>query len=217
MSDIKPLPSYLMQRYHGWKATTHRQNQAWYRRLATEGQRPREMIISCSDSRVHVAAMFGSDSDDIFVHRNIAAVVPPYEAHGFPHSTSASIEYAVRSLRVNHIVVLGHSNCGGVRSCYDMCSGRAPDLENATNFVGRWLDTLRPAFERLPKEKTDDAAMCSLLERESIKVSLENLLTFPVIRSAVDAEEITLHGLWIDIGEGTLEMYDAERNRFVTV
>src|SRR6056297_401698 len=216
MTTYRPLPGYLAQRYHGWKATTHRENQAWYRRLAEEGQRPREMIITCCDSRVHVTTMFGSDSDELFIHRNIAALVPRYAPDGGHHATSSAIEYAVTTLRVSHLIVLGHSRCGGVKSCFEMCSGQAPDLEQKSSFVGRWLDLLREGYDSLPTELGGEAA-CRSLERKAVLVSLENLMTFPMVRSAVDAGEMTLHGLWADIAEGGLEAYDADLDRFVPV
>ncbi|MBT8409808.1 MAG: carbonic anhydrase, partial [Alphaproteobacteria bacterium] len=82
MEHAKPLPRYLAQRYHGWKATTHATNSAWFKRLAEDGQHPREMIISCCDSRVHVTSIFGAESGEFFVHRNIANLVPAYEPSG---------------------------------------------------------------------------------------------------------------------------------------
>ena len=113
MVYVKPLPNYLIQRYHGWKATTFEDNHAWYRRLASEGQRPRAMVISCCDSRVHVTAIFGAEQGEFFIHRNIANLVPAYLPDGEPHGTSAAVEYAVTALKVSHIIVLGHSSCGG--------------------------------------------------------------------------------------------------------
>ena len=92
MDSVKPLPTYLVQRYHGWKATTFEDNHAWYRRLASEGQRPRAMVISCCDSRVHVTAIFGAEQGEFFIHRNIANLVPAYLPDGEPHGTSAAVE-----------------------------------------------------------------------------------------------------------------------------
>ena len=115
MDRAKPLPGYLVQRYHGWKATGYAENATWYRRLAAEGQRPRAMVISCCDSRVHVTSIFGADQGEFFIHRNIANLVPPYQPDGDHHGTSAAVEYAVRVLNVAHLIVLGHSNCGGIK------------------------------------------------------------------------------------------------------
>lgn len=207
MPFTKPLPSYLVQRYHGWKATTYDENKSWYRRLADEGQRPRAMVISCCDSRVHVTAIFGADQGEFFIHRNIANLVPPYEPDGDHHGTSAAVEYAVTALKVAHIVVLGHSNCGGVQGCMDMCTGHAPELEEKTSFVGRWMDILRPGYEMV-KDIEDPQERVRALEKRSVVTSMENLMSFPFVKEAVDAGELTLHGLWNDIGEGGLEQFD---------
>ena len=216
MVYVKPLPNYLIQRYHGWKATTFEDNHAWYRRLASEGQRPRAMVISCCDSRVHVTAIFGAEQGEFFIHRNIANLVPAYLPDGEPHGTSAAVEYAVTALKVSHIIVLGHSSCGGVRGCHDMCTGHAPDLEKSSSFVGRWMDILRPGYERV-KDIKDAAARVARLEREAVLVSVENLMTFPFVKAAVEKNELTLHGLWTDIAEGSLEQFDSNLKDFVRI
>ncbi|MDR9394252.1 carbonic anhydrase [Roseovarius sp. SYSU LYC5161] len=216
MEIAQPLPTYLVQRYHGWKATTYAQNRAWYRRLSDEGQHPRAMVISCCDSRVHVTSIFGADMGEFFLHRNIANLVPPYETGGGQHGTSAAVEYAVTALKVAHVVVLGHSSCGGVKGCHDMCAGKAPELEQESSFVGRWMDILRPGFERV-KDIDDDGERTRALEKEAVLISLENLMTFPFVKAAVDAGRMSLHGLWHDIGDGGVEQYDAGSRRFVPI
>ena len=216
MSHAKPLPSYLVQRFHGWRATTFSENKSWYKRLADEGQRPRAMIISCCDSRVHVTAIFGADQGEFFIHRNIANLVPPYEPDGNQHGTSAAVEYAVTALKVAHIVIVGHSNCGGVKGCLDMCSGQAPELEEKSSFVGRWMDLLRPGYERI-KDIADETERARALEKQAILVSLDNLMTFPFVKEAVDKGDLSLHGLWNDIGEGGLEQYVPGKDAFETI
>lgn len=216
MHQLKPLPAYLKQRYHGWKATTYAENHAWYERLASEGQRPRAMVISCCDSRVHVTSIFGADQGEFFIHRNIASLVPPYELDGEHHGTSAAVEYAVTVLNVAHLIVLGHSQCGGVRGCLDMCQGNAPDLERKDSFVGRWMDILKPKYEQIA-EIADDAEQVLALERLAVLTSFENLLTFPFVKDQHDAGKLSLHGLWLDIGAGKLEYYEPARGRFEPV
>ncbi|OWU85798.1 carbonic anhydrase [Oceanicola sp. 22II-s10i] len=216
MEFAKPLPAYLAKRYRGWKATAFAENRAWYRHLADEGQHPRAMIISCCDSRVHVTAIFGADQGEFFIHRNIANLVPPYEPDGKQHGTSAAVEYAVTALKVAHIVIVGHSNCGGVQGCLDMCTGHAPALEDKSSFVGRWMDLLRPGYDRIKDIEGTDAQRRAL-EKQAILVSLDNLMTFPFVAEAVKADKLTLHGLWNDIGEGGLEEFDAATGKFVTV
>lgn len=216
MDYAKHLPAYLIQRYHGWKATTHSENKAWYRRLAEDGQHPRAMIISCCDSRVHVTSIFGADQGEFFIHRNIANLVPPYQPDGDHHGTSATVEYAVKSLKVAHLIVIGHSNCGGIKACQEMCSGEAPELEEKTSFVGRWMDILRPGFDKVAQIEDPGERMVAL-EKQAVLVSLENLMTFPFIQEAVDEERLTIHGLWTEIGEGTLEHYDARSGTFIAI
>ncbi len=215
MDFVRPLPGYLIQRYHGWRATTFTENKVWYRRLAEEGQRPRAMVISCCDSRVHVTSIFGAEQGEFFIHRNIANLVPPYQPDGDHHGTSAAVEYAVTALKVAHVIVLGHSNCGGVQGCYDMCSGAAPELEEKSSFIGRWMDILRPGFEAL--DGPDDAARRTELEKAAVRISLANLMSFPFVAEAVRVERLSLHGLWTDIGEGGLWGYDAASGAFVSL
>lgn len=215
MQLARPLPSYLVQRYHGWRATTWTENRVWYRRLADEGQRPRAMVISCCDSRVHVTSIFGADQGEFFIHRNIANLVPPYAPDGRQHGTSAAVEYAVTTLKVAHLIIVGHSSCGGVKGCHDMCSGAAPALEEKSSFVGRWMDLLRPGYERVKDLPADEQLRA--LEREAVLVSLGNLMTFPFVKAAVEAEEMTLHGLWNDIAQGGLEYYDPDSGAFLPI
>jgi carbonic anhydrase len=215
MRNARPLPAYLIQRFHGWKATTYAENKAWYRRLAESGQHPRAMVISCCDSRVHVTSIFGADEGEFFIHRNVANLVPPYNPDGEYHGTSAAVEYAVTSLGVAHIVVLGHSNCGGVKGCHDMCCGDAPELLEKTSFVGRWMDILRPGYQRVEALPKDE--ILRALEKEAVLVSLENLMTFPFVKAAVEDDRLTLHGLWTNTGEGELEQFDTTRTGFFPV
>ena len=216
MRKASPLPGSLVQRYHGWRATTFSENAAWYRRLATEGQRPRAMVISCCDSRVHVTSIFGAEQGEFFIHRNIANLVPPYQPDGQQHGTSAAIEYAVTALKVAQIMVLGHSQCGGVAGCEAMCTGKAPELEKSESFVGRWMDLLRPGWEDV-KDISDDEARREALEKRAVLTSLDNLMTFPFVAEAVDRGDLALHGLWTDLAEGELHIYDTREDRFHAV
>lgn len=216
MNRAKPLPGYLIQRYHGWKATSYADNASWYRRLADEGQRPRAMVISCCDSRVHVTSIFGADQGEFFIHRNIANLVPPYEPDGDHHGTSAAVEYAVRVLKVAHLIVLGHSNCGGVKGCIDMCQGNAPEMDAKDSFVGRWMDILRPKYDEVSK-LPEGVEQERQLEKLAVMTSLENLMTFPFVAEPVQQGQLTMHGLWTDIGEGGLEYYSSESKRFQPV
>jgi carbonic anhydrase len=214
MSEIEILPAFLKDRFDLWKVSTFSRHEQTYRQLASEGQSPRAMFISCCDSRVNVASIFGVEAGELFIHRNIAGLVPPCEPSKSYHGTSAALEYAVRALKVSHIVVLGHSNCGGVQGCLDMCTGRAPELEDEASFIGRWMDLLREPCGRVVNAVAP-ADQPEALEKEAIQLSLKNLITFPFVLDRIKEETLSLHGLWVNIGSGELEGYDAYEGGFV--
>ena len=218
MRHARPLPSYLIKRYHGWKATEYEENKAWFQRLADEGQRPRAMVVSCCDSRLQVSALFGAEQGEFFIHRNIANLVPPHEPDGEHHGTSATIEYAVRDLKVAHLIVIGHSKCGGIKGCTEICADEHGAARPDDVYLTRWLELLRPAWKRVREAGIEDEEeRLHRLEKEGVIVSLENLMTFPFVRRAVEEEALQIHGLWTDIGAGDLEWFDPEAGEFVSL
>lgn len=216
MHRVRPLPGYLVTRYRGWKATRFAENKSWYLHLVADGQHPRAMVITCCDSRVTPVELFGGDPGEFFIHRNIANLVPAVDDEGQHRCTLAAVDYAITVLHVAHIVVMGHSHCGGVKGCLDMCEGRAPALQTAESPVGRWLDVLRPAVERTDRI-ADTEARLAAMEHQGVLISLENLLTYPVVRDAIAADRLTLHGVWKDLARGVLHQYDPHTDGFVEV
>ena len=214
MHRVKSLPDYLLDRYKDWKSHDFPTNRDLFRKLAIEGQNPRAMVIACCDSRVAIEAVFGQQVGEVFVHRNIANMVPPYTPDGQHHGTAAAVEFAVKYLHVSHIIVMGHSNCGGVRGCLAMCSGEAPEFELKESFIGRWLDVLRPGVARI-SDISDPVDRQTALEKEGIQVSLENLMGYPFVAEAVETGQVTLHGLWTDLAEMDLETFDGAIRHFV--
>jgi len=213
---IKILPNYLVKRYKAWKATVYEENKNWYNKIAIEGQNPRAMVISCCDSRIHVTSMFGADSGEFFIHRNIANLVPPYNPDGDHHGTSAAVEYAVKTLHVARIIILGHSHCGGIRSGFELCS--SDQISNDSIFLNKWLNILKPAYQNISMKVNQlDEKYIEDLEKESIKFSINNLTEFPFIRSALDKKKLVLHGLWHDIGSGILETLDSSSMAFIKI
>ncbi|MEM1300486.1 MAG: carbonic anhydrase [Pseudomonadota bacterium] len=204
------LPGYLTEKYLGWKKTQFEQNKAWFARLAEAGQHPRAMVIQCCDSRVNAVQMFGAEPGDLFVVRNVANLVPPYSPDHQHHGTSAAVEYAVGALKVAHIIIVGHSSCGGVHACHDMCSGKAPHLEDKSSFIGRWMDILRPGYQRVIERVEGEVAQKSELELEGVLTSLRNLMGFPFVREAMEKGALTLHGAWFDIGSGELHVHSEQ-------
>ena len=146
-NHINFLPTYLIKRYKGWKATGFEENKTWFNKIANEGQNPSTMIISCCDARIHVTSIFGADSGEFFIHRNIANLVPPYNADGDHHGTSAAVEYAIKILKVSNIIIMGHSKCGGINSGYYLCKGK--QTGEKTIFLDKWLYILKPAFQKV--------------------------------------------------------------------
>jgi carbonic anhydrase len=202
-------------RYRAWQQRRTSEDLAQYAEAASKGQDPKAMIVTCCDSRVLISEIFGSEPGDFFIHRNIANLVPPHEPDGRAHGTSAAVEYAVIALRIEHLVVMGHHGCGGVRGCHDMLAGLAPELDTPTSFVGTWLRLLKPGFEALAGRGLDYEARIAALEREAVLVSLTNLMSFPFVRAGVEAGRLQLHGVWKDIRGGDLEVYDAAAAAFV--
>ena len=185
-----------------------------YAEAGGKGQSPKAMIITCCDSRVLISEIFGNEPGDFFIHRNIANLVPPHEPDGRSHGTSAAIEYAVIALGIEHLVVMGHHGCGGVRGCHDMLAGLAPDLDTPTSFVGTWLRLLKPGYEALAGRGLDYEARIAALEKEAVLVSLAQPDDLPLRRARrSQAGRLQLHGVWKDIRDGGLEVYDAGGRR----
>lgn len=213
----KPLPQYLVERYRSWKALKFEENKAWYDRLAKEGQRPRTMIVSCCDSRMDVVSIFGGEPGDLFVVRNVANIVPPYTRDHAHHGTSAAVEYAIKVLKVANIVVIGHSMCGGVTACHDMCAGEAPELMEEDSIIGRWVELLQPAYEKVASLDANRKEKIVRLEHEGVALSLANLETFPCVKDAVVNGETAIHGAWINIATGGIEVYDLKTRTFLPI
>ena len=205
---IKLLPPYLIQRYKNWKLTGYEKSKDWYKKLANEGQNPSAMVISCCDSRIHTTSIFGADLGEFFIHRNIANIVPPFNPNGDHHGTSAAVEYAVKTLKVLNIIVIGHSSCGGIHSGYNLLKGNL-SLDNSI-FVKKWLSILRPAFETvlLRNSEISDQVGIEMLEKESILTSINNLIEFPFIKDCLIKKSLNLHGLWHDIETGDIQFLD---------
>ena len=158
------LPKFLVNRYRNWKANEYIKNINLFKQLS-KGQNPKAMIISCCDSRVHANSIFGAKEGDFFIHRNIANLIPPYTPDGDYHGTSAAIEYGIRELKVPHMIVLGHTGCGGVKSAHKLYTNKKT---NDYVFINKWLGIMSPAYNKIPKNKFVKDQI-KILEEESIK------------------------------------------------
>lgn len=171
-----------------------------YRNLVTEGQSPKTLVIACSDSRVDPSILLNTEPGDIFVISNVASLVPPYDSDmSHCHGTSAAIEYAVKHLKVENIVVLGHSHCGGINA---LVNGR----NHAHTFIDTWLDIADTDEIRRICQSHGRERACPLCEKEAVRISVNNLLTFPFVRSAVAEKRLDLHGWYFNLATGSIEI-----------
>ena len=202
------FPERLTNGYRAFLGDRFQREQSRYRELA-DTQSPEVMVISCCDSRVSPEVVFDASPGELFVVRNVANLVPPYETGGEYHGTSAALEFAVQALRVKHIVVLGHARCGGIRAFADDSAPLSPG-----DFIGRWMTLIGPAAERLGEKRGDLAEYLAKLELAAIENSLKNLMTFPCVRILVERGKLHLHGAYFGIGTGVLMVRDPQTGAF---
>lgn len=187
----------LLEGYRRFRADIWPTERARYEALAQSGQSPETLVVACSDSRVDPTAVFGASPGELFVVRNVAGLVPPFQPDAGYHGTSAALEYGVRVLKVARIVVQGHGMCGGVRA---MVEG-AP--REARDFVAPWMQIAEPVLNTLPAELTGEEALTHC-ENQVVRISLSNLRGYPWIAEALEAGRLTLHGMRFDIRTGVL-------------
>ena len=200
-NKISPPPKFLIDRYKKWKSREYLKNEEKFRKLASSGQSPSTIVISCCDSRIHATSIFGAEEGEFFVHRNIANIVPPYSLDGINYGTSAAIEYAIKELKVNHLIILGHKDCGGIKYGHKVHSDSA---NTNYEFINKWLTILLPAYNKIQKDVSEQEQI-NQLEEESIKTSINNLFSFPFVKKAIDENNLLIHGLIHDIGSGNLK------------
>jgi carbonic anhydrase len=201
----------LLEGYKRFREDSYPKQRARYDALAKEGQAPPIMVISCCDSRVDPATIFDTSPGQMFALRNVANLVPPYDDSGGLHGSSAAIEFGVTGLNVKHIVVLGHGQCGGISAAL---KGGELGLPGYT-FIDEWMSIITEARDQVITDGPTDPQRA--LELEAIKLSIENLRSFPFIAEREKRGEIKLHGAWYAIGEATLYTLDEADGRFTVV
>lgn len=202
MTEEKPssLAPFLAG-YRQFREQYFRENEAFITDLMTRGQRPRAMMIACSDSRIDPSLKFGAGPGDMFVVRNVANLVPPYAPDDAYHGTSAAIEFAVLGLEVEHIIVMGHARCGGIQALMQ-------HNDHRDDFISSWVKIAQPAREIAKAAKLSPDAAQRLCEQEAVKTSLTNLMTFPWVSTRVAEGKLSLHGWYFDLATATLFVCD---------
>ncbi len=195
--------------YQEFKKVYFKDNQKLFDELA-EGQKPHTMIITCSDSRVSPAKILSATPGELFIARNIGNIVPPYEVT--KGATQSAIEYAVNALKVNHLVILGHSSCGACSHLYHKKEDNRVELTH----VNEWLTLAYPAKHNAILEclHNPEKNRAEVTEKNNIQLSIQRLMTYPYIVKALEEKKIELHGWWYDIGSGDLEVYDYASKTF---
>lgn len=192
----------LIEGYRRFRDGPWPERRKQFEQLAAMGQRPRVMVIACSDSRVDPGMIFDAGPGELFTVRNVASLVPPFQPDGSLHGTSAAVEFAVCSLQVSAIIVMGHGMCGGIQALLE----GAP----AGDFLGPWIRIAAPARNRVLRcEPADPQLAC---EHEAVRLSLDNLMSFPFVAERVLDKRLSLQGAHFDIRTGKLQMLDRQGN-----
>jgi len=208
-----PFPQQLIDGYRAFLVSRLRHEQDRYRALSEGGQSPQIMVIGCCDSRVSPEVIFDARPGEMFVARNIANLVPPYTPDGAQRAVSAALEFAVQALKVKHIVVLGHVQCGGIRAFAEQAAPLSPG-----DFIGHWMALIAPATKAIgPRGDLPLEDYLARLEQASVIQTLDNLMTFPCVRVLAERGKLALHGAYFGVAAGQLSVWDKTTGAFVPV
>ena len=204
-------PQQLVEGFRRFREQHFVHDDALYRQLVEQGQSPNTLVVACCDARVDPSLVLDCAPGDLFVIRNVANLVPPAENQGQYHGTSAALEFGVRNLGVQHIIVLGHAHCGGIRTLLETGGAKKPD-----SYIDGWMRLVEDARAEVQKEmpSASDEARGRACEQRAILTSLRNLMTFPWVRERVENGTLTLHGWYFDIKQGQLLRYNVGSSAF---
>lgn len=210
---MSSFPQSLLDGYRTFRTQRLPTEQSRYRELSERGQSPETMVIGCCDSRVSPEVIFDAGPGELFVMRNIANLVPVYQPDANAHGVSAALEFAVNVLHVKHIVVLGHAQCGGIRAFIDKAAPLSPG-----DFIGKWMAMfIKPGEVVEQRDRETMADFIVRIEKAAVFRSLENLMTFPFVRSAVERGDMRLHGAYFGVAKGLLFVLDPATKEFRSV
>ncbi len=207
------FPNRLVEGYTAFIGGRLREEQSRYQALAEKGQSPEIMVIGCCDSRVSPEVIFDAGPGELFVVRNVANIIPPYDPDGHAHGVSAALEFGVAALKIRHIVVLGHAQCGGVRAFAEDAEPLSPG-----DFIGNWMKLMAPAADKVgPRGSLSPADYLRKLEQANILNSLDNLMTFPRLAKLIERDDVLVHGAYFGVATGTLSVCTRNQPDFVPV
>jgi carbonic anhydrase len=204
------FPARLLDGYQQFRSGRLVEEQMRYQELSEIGQSPEIMVIGCCDSRVSPEVIFDAKPGELFVVRNVANLVPPYTPDGAQRAVSAALEFAVQALKVKHIVVLGHAQCGGIRAFAEESKPLSPG-----DFIGRWMEMIAPAAAMIGARGGEPmGTYLARLEQASMVKTLDNLMTFPCVRILVERGKLQLHAAYFGVATGGLSVLDNESGAF---
>ena len=208
-----PLPQQLIDGYRAFLIGRLRHEQDRYRELAKSGQSPQIMVIGCCDSRVSPEVIFDARPGELFVVRNVANIVPPYAPDQRAHGVSAALEFGIAALKIRHIVVLGHAQCGGVKAYAEDAEPLSPG-----DFIGNWMKLMAPAADKVgPRDALSPADYLTRLEQANVVNSLDNLMTFPRLRKLIERSEVAVHGAYFGVSNCQLSVRDQTTGKFIQI
>ena len=211
------LPDFLLDGYKDWKENKFKNKKKFFHKISSIKQKPKAMIISCCDSRILENDIFNAEAGDYFIHKNIANLILPNKKSKFNNNTNSAIEYAVKALKVSHIFILGHSNCGGIKFAHDCFLKKTRNQNNKYKYLNDWIKPLKSIFIKFSNKKNGKKSILSEFERLSIQNSLDNLLEYPYIEKLVKINKLQIHGLWYDIGKGNIKYFDKKSKNFKNI
>lgn len=203
----------LVQGYKEFRNQYFKETGLFFDKLVREGQQPKTLIIACSDSRVDPAIVLNCEPGDLFVIRNVANLVPPYQMDDTHHGTSAALEFGICMLGIRHVIVFGHTQCGGIKALMESTHESFED----ESFITKWVDLAKPAQKAVRENHAELAIeqQIDLCSRYAIIHSLKNLQTFPWIRQRIDAGQLFLHAWHFDLSKGLITAFDEKQNSFI--
>ena len=203
------IPKFLIERYQFWKKNTFEDYKDIYHQASKSAQKPIAMIITCCDSRILENTIFGGGVGDYFIHKNIANIVPPKNDKNLNIQTLSAIEYALKVLKIPNLIILGHSNCGGVEYSYKTLR----DKKNIKEFeyINQWISCLKNSYKLIPDDFTE-AEKITFFEQENIRQSIKNLYEYDFVDKLVNENKLNVIGLWYQINSGIIKFLDNNDN-----
>ncbi len=206
-----PLPDFLINKYIDWKENIFHKKKGLYEDLENKGQKPKAMIVSCCDSRVDANQIFAANPGDFFIHRNVANLIPDLNVNNENHEITSSIDFAILTLRISRIIILGHSSCGGIDYAFKKFTYE--NNNEGDSSLNKWIQPVKSSYDKVNKSQSKEDVIKSL-EKESIINSIKNLKNYKKIDKLIIENKLQIHGLYFEISTGKITQYDESSKKF---